>query len=412
MRFFLPDASSPSPNLNIPSDAEGDPPLIDCANVFDLLEQATAQSPGHVYCRQGEECVSRRELLGRVLTFADRLAAAGFQPGDRVAVMLENSIDYIVLVFAMAKMSLTWVPINTRLRGAGLAHILRHSEPRCLIADRALAPVITAASQGEPQCMILWQEESKSLLAESAEPHVPPAAAGTLPLGRHVFSISYTSGTTGWAKGVIVTHKMMAAASQAVLHLADVRDSDRMVMWEPLYHIGGSQLLLLPLLRLSTLTLAGKFSSKNFLSLLREAQATQLHYLGGVLQLMLKQPQSAKDKNHALRIAWGGGAPSNIWRAFEERFGVTLRECYGMTETSSIVTCNIEGVVGSIGRPLSWFSVSIVKQDGTRAQPRERGEIVVRQRVPGLLFEGYYKDEGTTRKALRGDALHTGDLGS
>jgi crotonobetaine/carnitine-CoA ligase len=171
-------------------------------------------------------------------------------------------------------------------------------------------------------------------------------------------------------------------------------------------------LLLIPLVRRVTLCIIKKFSSRSFLQELRDARATQLHYLGGILTLMLKAPAVASDKEHKVRIAWGGGAPRSIWRSFEERFGIAIRECYGMTETSSIVTCNMSGLLGSIGTPLPWFSVRIVHEDGTEAGPGERGEIVVRALRPNLILPEYFDNESVTAQSLRGGEFYTGDLGS
>jgi crotonobetaine/carnitine-CoA ligase len=101
-----------------------------------------------------------------------------------------------------------------------------------------------------------------------------------------------------------------------------------------------------------------------------------------------------------------------VWRAFETRFGVEIRECYGMTECSSFTTANLNGVLGSVGTALPWFDVGIVDAAGRPVRAGERGEIVVRDRMRGALTSGYFKDPETTAKVLRDGAFHTGDLGS
>ena len=126
-----------------------------------------------------------------------------------------------------------------------------------------------------------------------------------------------------------------------------------------------------------------------------------MHYLGGVLGLLLKQPARPEDRDHAVRIAWGGGAPAHLWEPFERRFGVRIHEAYGMTEAASFTTVNLEGRVGSIGRAVPHFEVKIVE-----------GQILVREREPGLLMKGYFKDPERTAEALRDGWLHTGDFGA
>src|SRR5690606_6732358 len=105
--------------------------------------------------------------------------------------------------------------------------------------------------------------------------------------------------------------------------------------------------------------------------------ADHIHYLGGVLQILLRQPPAAHDRAHRVRTAWGAGAAEEIWREFEERFGIPLREVYGLTESSSINTVNATSRVGSIGRAVEEFEVEIVDEHGMPLDPGERGEIRV-----------------------------------
>jgi crotonobetaine/carnitine-CoA ligase len=179
-----------------------------------------------------------------------------------------------------------------------------------------------------------------------------------------------------------------------------------------LFHIGGAQMLVLPLIRNATLVLAERFSATRFWADIGASGATHMHFLGGILQILLKQPPGPLDRAHGVRIAWGGGCPKEVWRPFEERFGVTIRECYGMTECSSFTTANLDGTLGSVGKPLPWFDVTLVDPAGEPAAPGERGEMVVRERMFGALTQGYFKDATATAKALRNGAFHTGDLAS
>src|SRR5690606_25701008 len=136
------------------------------------------------------------------------------------------------------------------------------------------------------------------------------------------------------------------------------------------------------------------------------------HHLGGILQLLLKQPESPQDRAHPVRIAWGGGCPAEIWRPFEERFGVRIHECYGMTEASSFSTANTEGVVGSTGRPLPWFKIEILDRDGKPVPVGTRGEIVLTGLEPDCIFRGYFRNPEASAAALRDGRFHTSDVGS
>jgi len=161
-----------------------------------------------------------------------------------------------------------------------------------------------------------------------------------------------------------------------------------------------------------TLTLVAHFSASRFWNQAKAEGASHIHFLGGILQILLTQPASDLDRQHGVRIAWGGGCPREVWTPFEQRFGVQIRECYGMTECSSITTYNDNGTVGSVGKPTPWFDVDLIGPSGAPVPRGERGEIVVRTSAPGAITRGYLSNPEATARALRGEAFHTGDLGS
>ena len=241
-----------------------------------------------------------------------------------------------------------------------------------------------------------------------------PSGSGALavPSADEPFAIMYTSGTTGRPKGVLVSHRMLRLAGEAAALVSAARDGDVLYVWEPLFHIGGAQMIVLPLIRDVTLVVAERFSASRFWADLQACGATHMHFLGGILQILLKQPPGPLDRTHGVRIAWGGGCPRDVWEPFETRFGVEIRECYGMTECSSFTTANLDGTVGSVGKPLPWFDVALVDLAGKPVAGGERGEMVVRERLPGALTRGYFNDPDATAKAFRDGAFHTGDLAS
>jgi crotonobetaine/carnitine-CoA ligase len=222
----------------------------------------------------------------------------------------------------------------------------------------------------------------------------------------------YTSGTTGRPKGVVVSHRMLRLAGEAAALVSAAENGDVFYVWEPLFHIGGAQLIVLPLIRNVMLVVSSRFSASHFWADLQTCGATHMHFLGGILQILLKQPPGPHDRTHGVRIAWGGGCPRDVWEPFATRFGVEIRECYGMTECSSFTTANIDGTVGSIGRPLPWFDVTLVDFAGKSVASGGRGAMVVRERLPGALTRGYFNDPDATAKAFRDGAFHTGDLAS
>lgn len=378
--------------------------------LFELLRTRAADDPNGLYARFDGAPITFAGLARQAGALAAALRTRGLGKGSRVAVMMRNSPEALAVVFALASEGMVWVPLNVQQRGDGLRYILEHSSPTLVIADAEHLPAIAACGAViEPRRLIVHGAADvtlKALLDGTPTAPLSPPHAGDL------FAIMYTSGTTGRPKGVLVTQRMMQFAGEAVVLISSAAPGSIFLAWEPLYHIGGAQLLGLPMTHGVMLAMISRFSASSFLADTRRYGATHIHFLGGILQMLLKQPPGPLDRGHGARIAWGGGCPPDVWRPFQERFGVAIRECYGMTESSSITTYNVEGAVGSVGRPLPWFEVELRLDGRTVTRPGERGEIVVRAKDPGAVFSGYLDNPEATAKALRDGVFYTGDLGS
>lgn len=388
------------------ADPIADAVIPDTEDGFLTRFRATAAAePERVFARIDGRTITFGALQRMADGVAIGLARRGVGAGSRVAAMLRNGTLPLALLHALASLGAVWVPLNAQARGASLRHVLDHAGPCLVLAETDLLPVIAesgAALTGVPVLDAVSPEAQSWLTAaDRFDSPAPPADAP--------FGILYTSGTTGRPKGVIVTHRMLLLAGEAVAIVSGVADGDVMLVWEPLYHIGGAQLIVVPLLRRVELAFVPRFSASRFWHDAAAAGATHIHYLGGILQMLMAQQPGPHERAHRVRIAWGAGCPADAWRAIEDRFGLSLRECYGMTEASSITTWNADGTPGAIGRSVPWFSVTLRDAEGREAK---RGEIVVRTRLPGALFPGYFRDPEATAAALRDGALHTGDLGA
>lgn len=374
-----------------------------------LLSARAQAEPDRVYARFCGAPLTYGALERSSAAFALELRSRGVRAGDRVAVMMRNSIAAIAVIFGLARAGVAWVPVNAQQRGDGLRYLLTHSGPALVVVDDDLAPQIFEAMPADETPPLLRHAEAGELDAVLARDGDFREEA---PGPDDVFAIMYTSGTTGRPKGVIVSHRMLRLAAEGVGRVSAAKAGEALFVWEPLYHIGGAQLLPLPMMRDVVLAMVDRFSASRFWAQVKEEGASHIHYLGGILQILLKQPPSPLDTTHGAKIAWGGGCPPDIWPQFRDRFGVEIRECYGMTEASSITTCNDLGVVGSVGRCMPWFNVMLVDGEGRPVATGECGEIIVDTSIPGAIFPGYLDNPEATAKALRDGRLHTGDLGS
>ena len=380
------------------------PPRLegDAIDVAPLLEQGLRQAPGRVVFVFEGQAVTCGELRERIDRLRAWLAGRGLRQGDRVAVMLSNSAGHIALIYALILSGLVWVPVNTRLRAAGLQYLLRHARPRLLVAGDEYAEAIEQARQYGVPLASGTDIDAVAARADVAPAALPPARI------RHAdtLCIIYTSGTTGAPKGVLFTHRMMRIASEATLRVANAKAGDRLFVWEPLCHIGGAQMLMVPFLEPVQLHVVERFSASRFWEQWRGAGATHLHYLGGILDILAQAPQPPQSH---IQTAWGAGVAARSWDAIRQRLGCEIRECYGMTECSSFATLNASGKPGSIGRPLPWLRVELLGQDGLPVAPGEAGEIVLSSDIEGAFLPGYLDNPEASRRALRDGRLHTGD---
>lgn len=376
------------------------PPRVenDDTDIVPILRHELGQQPDRIVFSFEGKSVNRRTLQKRVGALQRWLVDQGLEKGDHVAVMLANSSDHVALIYAIVLSGLVWVPVNTRLRSAGLQYQLGHARPKILITEPAFEEAIEQAAVAGVPCATL--EEIVSAAGES----------GSI-LGvdiRHTdpLCLIYTSGTTGAPKGVVFTHRMMRIASEAVLRVANVQAGSRMFLWEPLCHIGGAQMLMVPFLADTELYFVGKFSASRFWQQWNESKSTHLHYLGGVLDILAQTPVP---EGAGISVAWGAGVAASSWGDIRERLRCQIRECYGMTECSSFATLNESGKPGSIGRALPWIRIELLDNEGRVVAPGEIGEIVLSSDVEGVFLPCYLDNPDATERTIGDGRLRTGD---
>jgi crotonobetaine/carnitine-CoA ligase len=356
------------------------------------------------------------ETLAAAEQGAAALAAIGVGRGDRVALMLPNSLEFLDLWFGASLLGAVMVPVNTGLKGDGLRYIVEHSECAAAIVDEPLVEAFEAAlAAAGPAARFVrgeatgWQPVAELLAGNHAAAPAVEVGPGDLA------SILYTSGTTGLPKGVMnCQNAYPTAAYEFTRRHVDIRADDVLYTSLPLFHVNAQMLSAVgALVSGAPLVLAARFSASRFFDDLRRHRATVFNYIGAMLTMLYKQPARDSDLDNAVRLTVGGAAPAELWERFEQRFGLEILEIYGLTETATFCLGSPpEDIrVGKLGLPVSWAEVEVRRPDGSRADAGEAGEIVVRSKLPDVLFQAYDKNPEATAKAMEGGWFHSGDRG-
>jgi len=404
-----------------------------------VMREQAEKIPDRILLRFEDETVSFGRYNAGVNRYADLLARAGVQRGDAVAIMMENSPDFLMAEGAMAKLGSVGALINTNLRGAALAHVLRTSTARVALADAACWRPL--AELPPPAGVVVFAQADAATLsgtplqplgdawaaASSAEPNIPDVKVSD------VMMYIYTSGTTGYPKPTIIRHSRFTMGGQSLRIVLELRDGDCSYAPTPLYHGYSNFVGFAPAFHAGT-TFASRrrFSASAFLDDVRRHRATHFMYVGELCRYLLRQPPTPRDRDHTLRIATGPGLRPDIWEAFVERFGIDrIIETYGQTE-ANLSLMNRRGRVGSVGRsaPFTHQQLKLVEFDFEAQQPRrgadgfliecrpgEVGELLSQVSTSTMMsFDGYVDKADNEQKLMRdcfaaGDVfLRTGDL--
>ena len=345
------------------------------------------------------------------------LRGRGLGKGDAVAFLGENSPEFLLVMFGTVQLGAVFVPINTRLAPPEIAHVLADSGARVLIHDPELADRVTMPTPRTADAQVIVTGEGTAgvpglahLLREQSTDTPGVAVALADPA-----AIVYTSGTTGTAKGAVLTHENLTWVSINCVVDYDVVSTDIALMISPLFHVASLGMGALPIiLKGATLVLEKGFEPGRALAQIERHRVTMLSGVPTTYQTMADHPQWASTDLSTLRkLTCGGSAvPTRILNAYEQR-GLSFSQGYGMTETSpgatSLAPAMTRTKQGSVGLPHFFTEVRIVGPDGVPVPAGTVGEIEI---AGPNVFAGYHGLAAATAQAFTSDGwFRSGDLG-
>jgi fatty-acyl-CoA synthase len=384
----------------------------------DIVRMGARRHPAKVALEMRDDKITYAELNSRVNCLANALIARGVVPGDRVAIMAENGVEFVEVALASAKAGAILAPLNFRYGVRELEFVLNDVVPGVVFTGPGYGALVGAAIDAaglKPDLVALGEAEGGLSLAslrasgtaEEPQVAVDPSAAVT---------VLYTSGTTGHPKGVVATHEATMRLLPAYGVEGDLNRQDRMLICMPIFHGGGLVIQLFSSLSLgATVVLTGKgFDADAVLALVEDRSITITLWSPTMLAMLVNATLARTYNTRSLRKIWYGSSsilPHVLEKSRTLFEAASFYQWYGTTEATSIAILRPEDHIEraeSTGREIFLAETRVVDDSGGDVAGGDVGEIVVAAGITAMA--GYYNNPEATAATIRDGWLHTGDL--
>ena len=386
-------------------------PLVQRAGgstVGNLFASTVERYPRRPAVSDGPRTWSYEELAGRANRAANALLAHGIRAGDRVAVLSENSLEYVVLILAAARIGCILACQNWHLTPTELEHCLALVEPRLVLTSERFAPRLdTVRETGTPRAVIERELEDWMGAAPTGEP--PATVCPEDPL-----LILYTSGTTGLPKGAIISHR--AEIARHLVHRADLglEGSDTFVCWSPLYHMGGADHTISCLLAGAKVVVMDGFDADALVEVALHEAIWWLHVMPGTTRQVIAALRRSGRRPVGVKICgvMADLIPRHELAELTQLLDAPFVNTFGATETGAPPASADLLPVGELPETLSkrqsaYCQIRLVDEADRDVAPGQPGELAMRGPT---LFSGYWGNPEATRKDFRGGWFHMGDV--
>jgi fatty-acyl-CoA synthase len=387
-------------------------------DLSDLIDRNAAFTPDKAALRFGHETLTYAAFAARVAAAARALKSTlAIGRGDRLAILSTNHPDYLVLLYACARLGTLLVPLNWRLAIPEQLFILCDASVKALVVEKSLAGIVPELARSRPDARVVGLDfrpdggnSFADLLASGSGDGRNPHIDCSCPL-----LIVYTSGTTGHPKGAVLRQEALLWNAVMSQHMHDMTAEDHILTVLPMFHVGGLNIQTTPALQLgATVTIHARFAPDQTLAAIASDRPTLTLLVPATVQALIEHPRwSATDLSSLRAVSTGSTqVPQALVDAIVAR-GVPVLQVYGSTETCPIaVYTRLAGDwrrKGSTGLPGLACEACVIDDVGREVAPGLPGEVVVRG--PNVFFE-YWGNETATREALREGWYHSGDIGT
>ncbi len=385
-------------------------------NIGHFLARRAYLQPDKVGLIADDRRLTFHQMNGRANRLARAMVAQGIRPGDRVAVLLRNCIEYYDIYYGLARIGAVMCGINWRLARPEVTFILADSGARLFIFDQEFAGHLSAIETevATLEDVIVVGPTSAGLklryddlVADCSEAELAPIGGDDDPL-----ILMYTSGTTGRPKGALLTHRQMFWCSATVIYTLDHRHEDINLLPLPMYHIGGMSFVTIYVHLGATVVLLREWDTARVLALVEQEGINHFMAVPTMLDSILNHPDLERYDLRSLRwlLASAAPVPARLIQAYEAR-GIVVLQSYGMTETAgpATVTPGDQAIAraGSAGLPFFHTEIRLVDPEGQDVPAGQVGEIWIRG---DHLIRGYWQNETATQAAFVDGWFRSGDL--
>jgi len=326
----------------------------------ELLEEKVKKYGNRVFLIFEEKQYTYRDMDNNANRIANFFSGRGGSYGKGVAILMDNSPAFLDIFIGLQKIGMYSVPVNTSLKGESLLYILNHCEAKFLVIDELYLGNFTKIEGSLEHITTIVVNPLKPESAISADMINLNLAYQESPVKpsngynkEDICFITYTSGTTGLPKGVVYRYKNVPVKLLSLVAHLLYKKSDKLYTAMKLFH--GNALFVTVTCGMHTgakVVLARNFSAGGFWHEIRRHKITSFNTIGAMIPILMKQPESKLDRENKVRFILSAACPTDLWRKFEKRYGLTIHEAYGAIDGGGKVIMNLgTAPIGSIGRP-------------------------------------------------------------